>query len=92
MDYEQLLRAFGDGTENMNRGAEEGQIARLPTRRLEDPAKDMPEGARQCLICLEDFAGGETCTTLPCLHAFHKECAEKWLRTNGSCPICKHKV
>ena len=91
MDYEQLLRAFGDGTENM--GAEESQIQRLPTQRLSDAEiQKLPEDARNCNICLEEFESGETRITMPCLHGFHKECAEKWLRTNGSCPICKHRI
>jgi hypothetical protein len=90
MDYEQLLQAFGDGSENM--GADEGQIVQLPTRVLGNPKKELPEDARQCSICLEDFCQGETRKTLPCLHGFHQHCADKWLRTNGSCPICKHKL
>jgi hypothetical protein len=90
MDYEQLLQAFGDGSENM--GADERQIVQLPTRLLENPETELPEDARQCSICLEDFCQGETRKTLPCLHGFHQHCADKWLRTNGSCPICKHKL
>ena len=121
MSYEQLLQAFGDGTDNM--GAEESQIRRLPERVLGDPAAELPEDARQCLICLDDFERGETRKILPCLHGFHGTCCgkremivspevftrenftiaylppslflrhkDKWLRTNGSCPICKHKI
>ena len=90
MNYEQLLSAFGDGTENM--GAEEGQIRRLPTHTIKDPEKDLPEEARQCLICLEEFAKGDQRMVLPCLHGFHSECSKKWLRTNASCPVCKHRM
>jgi hypothetical protein len=94
MNYEQLLNAFGDGTENL--GANEGDIRQLPTHILkDDPLKGpsaLPEDARQCLICLEDFAKGERRSILPCLHGFHTNCSTKWLRTNGSCPICKHRI
>ncbi|OEU15048.1 hypothetical protein FRACYDRAFT_186797 [Fragilariopsis cylindrus CCMP1102] len=94
MNYEQLLNAFGDGTENL--GADEGDIRQLPTHILkDDPLKGpsaLPEDARQCLICLEDFAKGERRSILPCLHGFHTNCSTKWLRTNGSCPICKHRI
>jgi hypothetical protein len=90
MDYEQILRAFGDGSEHM--GGDEGQIQSLPTQVLTQPQKELPEDARQCLICLEDFQAGETRKTLPCLHGFHQKCADKWLRTNASCPICKHRL
>ncbi len=90
MSYEELLVAFGDGTENM--GASEAQIRSLPTRLVDDPEKELPEDARQCLICLEDIGKGETRKVLPCLHGFHSSCCDKWLRTNGSCPICKHRI
>ena len=88
MNYEQLLNRFGDGTENM--GAHQHEIGRLPTHVVsEDP---LPEDARQCLICLEDFQTGETRTILPCLHGFHQHCAQKWLTTKGMCPVCKHRI
>jgi hypothetical protein len=88
MNYEELLNAFGDGTENM--GAEESEIRRLPTHVVGD--NPLPEDARQCLICLEDFEKGESRTILPCLHGFHQNCCNKWLRTNGKCPVCKHPI
>ena len=75
MSYEQLLQAFGDGTENM--GAEESQIRRLPERVLGDPQAELPEDARQCLICLDDFERGESRKILPCLHGFHSTCCGK---------------
>lgn len=90
MGYEELLRAFGDGTENL--GANDAQIESLPTRVVSDPLKELPEDARQCLICLEDICQGETRKILPCFHGFHLQCCDKWLRTNGSCPICKHRI
>ena len=90
MNYDELLQAFGNGNDNM--GASDGDIRALPCTKIEDPEKELPEVTRECLICLEDFQKGETRMTLPCLHGFHKECARKWLRTNGSCPICKHKI
>ena len=90
MSYEELLQAFGDGTENL--GASDAQIASLPESVVENPEKELPEDARQCWICLEDIVAGETRTILPCLHGFHSTCCSKWLRTNGSCPICKHRL
>merc|ERR1712176_518804 len=90
MNYEQLLQAFGDGTENL--AAEERDIQSLPTAVIQDPLKELPEDARKCAICLEDFQSGETRKTMPCLHGFHEECVNKWLRTNGACPVCKHRL
>lgn len=90
MNYEELLQTFGDGSEN--RGGDEGQIQSLPTKVLENPEKELPEESRQCLICLSEFEAGETRKTLPCLHGFHEGCADRWLRTNACCPICKHRL
>ena len=91
MSYEQLLQAFGDGSEN--RGADESTISSLPTSQV---TRNCPilrsENNNSCPICLEVYREGDTRKTLPCLHGFHVQCVDKWLRTNGSCPICKHSV
>ena len=89
MSYEQLLQAFGDGTEN--RGATESSIRSLPTATVLD-VDTLPHDARQCMVCLEDFSAGESRKTLPCLHGFHQSCIDQWLRSNGNCPICKHRI
>jgi E3 ubiquitin-protein ligase SDIR1 len=52
----------------------------------------LPPAVRECSICLDAFVVGCSRKTLPCLHGFHEECIDRWLRTNGSCPICKHTV
>jgi len=90
MSYDELLQTFGDGSDNL--GASESDIHSLPTAQIRDPTQDLPVDQRQCSICLEDFAAGDVRKTLPCLHGFHEDCANKWLRSNGCCPICKHKV
>jgi Ring finger domain/Zn-finger in Ran binding protein and others len=90
MNYEQLLQAFGDGTENM--GASDHDIQQLPVSVVVDPDKDLPEDRRTCNICLEDFVAKDERRTLPCLHGYHKECSDKWLKTNASCPVCKHSI
>eukprot|EP00542_Grammatophora_oceanica_P003047 CAMPEP_0194066554 /NCGR_PEP_ID=MMETSP0009_2-20130614/86088_1 /TAXON_ID=210454 /ORGANISM="Grammatophora oceanica, Strain CCMP 410" /LENGTH=410 /DNA_ID=CAMNT_0038719519 /DNA_START=525 /DNA_END=1757 /DNA_ORIENTATION=- len=90
MSYEELLRQFGDGSENM--GASDAMIVSLPSTKIQDVEKELPEEARQCLVCLEEFEKGDTRKTLPCLHGFHDACINKWLQQNGSCPICKHKI
>jgi len=91
MEYEQLLQAFGDGTENM--GADEQVIQSLPICKLQNVEKELPPGdARRCCICLDDFEVGETRKTLPCLHGFHSHCIDKALRNRGACPICNSSL
>ena len=89
MEYEELLQAFGDGTENM--GADEQDIKSFPTSTITDPEKELPDNARLCAICLEDFQSGEVRKTLPCLHGFHKGCIDRALQNRGMCPICNSR-
>ncbi|KAL5580953.1 hypothetical protein UlMin_013395 [Ulmus minor] len=45
-----------------------------------------------CTICLEQVSRGELVRSLPCLHQFHTNCIDPWLRQQGTCPVCKYKV
>eukprot|EP01053_Blabericola_migrator_P008863 Blabericola_migrator_1__8862@NODE_468_length_8228_cov_102_004044_g365_i0_p2_GENE_NODE_468_length_8228_cov_102_004044_g365_i0NODE_468_length_8228_cov_102_004044_g365_i0_p2_ORF_typecomplete_len513_score14_77zfRING_2/PF13639_6/5_5e16zfRING_11/PF17123_5/4e10zfRING_11/PF17123_5/3e02zfrbx1/PF12678_7/2_1e09zfC3HC4_2/PF13923_6/1_8e07zfC3HC4/PF00097_25/8_6e07zfC3HC4_3/PF13920_6/8_3e06zfRING_5/PF14634_6/1_1e05zfRING_UBOX/PF13445_6/8_7e06zfRING_UBOX/PF13445_6/6_7e02ProkRING_4/PF14447_6/4e05zfANAPC11/PF1286 len=52
----------------------------------------MADELRQCMVCLEEFTEGEKLRWLPCLHAFHCDCIDTWLKSATSCPICKCDV
>lgn len=73
-------------------GADIGKINSLPYFNVTDVERQLPPDHRNCTICLQDFCAGETRMTLPCVHGFHKECAEKWLALCGRCPLCQHQV
>ncbi|XP_024970208.1 E3 ubiquitin-protein ligase SDIR1 isoform X4 [Cynara cardunculus var. scolymus] len=45
-----------------------------------------------CSVCLEQVNVGELVRSLPCLHQFHANCIDPWLRQQGSCPVCKFRV
>ncbi|OEL32125.1 hypothetical protein BAE44_0006858 [Dichanthelium oligosanthes] len=43
-----------------------------------------------CPVCLADFDDGEAVRVLPeCMHYFHAECIDTWLRGSTSCPLCR---
>ncbi|KAK3023500.1 hypothetical protein RJ639_043784 [Escallonia herrerae] len=47
--------------------------------------------ATECVICLSEFAPGESVRVLPkCNHGFHVECIDMWLVSHSSCPTCRH--
>jgi len=93
LTLEQLLIDYGAGfaTPFEMFGASERLIRKLPTQILKENF-ELPEGARQCQICLEDFVGGDNRKVLPCLHGFHCDCVDTWLRSNACCPMCKFRV
>ncbi|KAJ1911887.1 hypothetical protein IWQ60_009924 [Tieghemiomyces parasiticus] len=48
-------------------------------------------GPAQCPVCEDLFSCGEVLRMLPCSHAFHGGCIDKWLTTRTArCPLCKY--
>lgn len=41
---------------------------------------------------MNEFQEGEEIKILPCIDKFHKECIDKWLEKNASCPICRDDI
>lgn len=45
-----------------------------------------------CCICLGKYKDKIELRELPCLHHFHSDCVDKWLKINASCPLCKYDI
>ncbi|XP_062101267.1 E3 ubiquitin-protein ligase At1g63170 [Humulus lupulus] len=45
-----------------------------------------------CCICLAKYANNDELREMPCSHFFHKDCLDKWLKINATCPLCKNAV
>jgi len=48
----------------------------------------------ECAMCLCEVVAGDCLRTLPCKHAFHQECIDRWLvhsqaYNQRQCPMCK---
>ncbi|XP_062210750.1 E3 ubiquitin-protein ligase SDIR1-like [Phragmites australis] len=57
-----------------------------------DGTSKTPEDELTCSVCLEQVVVGDLLRSLPCLHQFHVNCIDPWLRQQGTCPVCKHQV
>ena len=66
-------------------------ISQLPTH-----ACSSDELGAECAICLGELELGQTLKALPCGHAYHGPCIDRWLlgkctdaRAQPTCPLCK---
>lgn len=54
-----------------------------------DKSKYLDLEDKKCSICLCEFENDEKIRFLPCLHRFHLECIDVWLKKHITCPLCK---
>ena len=66
-------------------------VSELPETKIDDINK-LDNDKKSCVICMEDFKNGDVSTNLPCLHMFHTNCIQSWLKTQNTCPICKFQL
>jgi hypothetical protein len=99
MTYEDIL-LLEERVGIVSRGAPDHCIDALPTftyAKANQTAQtenkcDSGEQDAPCIICLQNYESGDLLRSLPCLHQFHSQCIDTWLRQNKECPICKSNV
>ncbi|CAN4090954.1 unnamed protein product [Withania somnifera] len=84
-DYEMLLAL--DENNHQHGGSSARQINNLPQSTVQNESLE-----EACAVCLETPTMGDTIRHLPCLHKFHKDCIDPWLRRKTSCPVCKCSI
>jgi len=51
-----------------------------------------------CAVCKDQFKlltddpDEQVVVTLPCKHPFHEPCIIPWLKSSGTCPVCRHAL
>ncbi|KAE8675857.1 Detected protein of confused Function [Hibiscus syriacus] len=80
-------KSRNDGRE-VNSGAGEGEVVAAGTEK----ERIISGEDAICCICLAKYANNDELRELPCSHFMHKECVDKWLKINASCPLCKSEV
>ncbi|KAI0756485.1 hypothetical protein C8Q80DRAFT_1128877 [Daedaleopsis nitida] len=75
--------------------ATEEVMKELPRVVLEDGS---PLLEKDCAVCKDQFALGtedpdeQIIITLPCQHPFHEPCILPWLKSSGTCPVCRYQL
>jgi Ring finger domain len=84
------LQNLGRQIETSLRDKEKYQKEPLPSFLYKHFSKK--EENSSCPICFEDYEEDSVMTCTDCVHFFHKECLQKWIDTNSTCPICRQTV
>lgn len=107
-DYDLLQQLDEDAEQQMHSGCSDHEINRFPVHEYKENSSNNSNNSninssckdtlstrkesKKCSVCLGPFDKGDQLRTLPCLHQFHKDCIDPWLRTKSICPICKFSI
>ena len=84
------ILSYDISEENDNENIKE-LVSYIPIFKVKEKDKSN-ENNSKCSICLCEFEIDEEKSILPCLHCFHFNCIEKWIKRKKYCPICKYQL
>jgi hypothetical protein len=71
------------------------KLTRTESHNLRSVSGEVFYAGSECPICFEEYTENQVLRTLPCKHAFHKECIANWLAQPHSgqrCSVCREKA
>ena len=72
------------------KGLDQGTIDSYPRVVIGESGRMLKQGDDTCTICLTEYHINDTLKIMPeCLHRFHVNCLDEWLRSNPTCPVCR---
>jgi len=69
--------------------APDDMIARLPRTKVK---ANSPLLSQDCAVCKDGFEVTQDTIALPCTHSFHDECILPWIKSSGTCPVCRFEL
>lgn len=94
LNYEDLLELEEAAGSSHSQGLNSSEIDALPTSTFRTNGQfnsQRPTSSLEssCPICFSEYIERDTLRTLPCLHKFHKDCIDEWIKSKAVCPICR---
>ena len=86
-----IMMSFDLGSNNRHPPASDKAIKELKKIEVNDNNLSNYKNIT-CNICLENFEVGNILRILECNHEFHENCIITWLKSNNTCPICRHEL
>ncbi|THH26974.1 hypothetical protein EUX98_g7219 [Antrodiella citrinella] len=90
---DQIMTQLMESSSSHPVAATEEIIQNLPKVVLEEGSLLLE---KDCAVCKDQFQLGtedpseQVVITLPCKHPFHEGCIVPWLKSSGTCPVCRY--
>lgn len=89
-----INRPYNNNINNINNSNNFSRLNFIQRENREQHSESDPDPTpepEKCSICWESI-NDSTKKTLVCNHSFHRNCVNRWLETNSSCPLCRREI